>query len=91
MLIEKLKQHLIYTSLSKLKEEWKLVEQYANIGPIAIDLVQSWEQTYLDKFRPCINLVLKDQNEITIETPNYSEFFFNIVLWKRKQPQQHLA
>jgi len=35
MLIEKLKQHLISTSLVELKKEWELVEQYANIGPIA--------------------------------------------------------
>ena len=32
-MLNKLKYHLKNTPLVKLKEEWKAVEKYANIGP----------------------------------------------------------
>ncbi len=82
MLIEKLKRHLESTPLGELREEWKLVERFGNIGPMAIDLVSCWSRTYLNISQPGCDMIFWDkaQKEIKKETPEYSEFFFNIVL-----------
>ena len=93
MLIDKLRQHLISTSLEELKKEWELVEHFGNVGPMATDLVDCWRRTFLDVTQPASNLVFRDkvQKEFKNETPEYSEFFFNIVLWKRKLLKPHFT
>ena len=41
--VEKLKYHLENIPLEKLREEWKEVEDFKNVGPLAINVVKSWK------------------------------------------------
>ncbi len=91
MLIEKLRKHLEQTPLDELRQEWNQVMDYAKVGPPAILLIKGWHKLYPDIPKISLTQSRVGQKEIKKETPKYSEFFFNIVLWKTKQPKPHLV
>jgi hypothetical protein len=93
MNIEKLKRHLTKTPLSDLRKEWSAVEEFAEIGPNAIELVQYWAEIYTGEFHPIETEVLEPslQYQNLNKTSKYFEVFFcNIVSWKIKQKRQLL-
>ncbi len=86
MLIDELREHLENTPLEELREEWKLLKEFEDTSPTAIDLINYWKKVYYDIEPHGFNVNLEENKNI-IETPNYSEFFFNIALWKTKYHQ----
>ena len=86
MLIEKLINHLENISQETFQQEWEEVKEYENVGPLAVDIVNLWRRSYFDDFKLGTpgDLIIIPPGAINFlnETPEFSEFFFNIELWK---------
>jgi len=50
-MIDKLKEHLKNTTIKELKEEWKAVEKYNNVGPTVINFLQKKEEVYKGDYK----------------------------------------
>lgn len=53
MNVEAIKKHLKETPLDVLREEWRQVEKFANVGPLAMDYARIWNVPYDEP--PCFN------------------------------------
>jgi hypothetical protein len=78
MLIDKLKAYLKNTPFEQLEKEWDDLKEFANVGPTAAQLLESWENLYPDLPKVSMALITPVKIESKQETPKESEFFFTL-------------